>query len=247
MKIMIIVPGHSWMPEAIKARERYYRALCSPETDLKVVLGELPILLEGQPSTSGVSYIDEPLTAGLIAHGILKKVQQAIKDDFDGILIHCGGDFAVTEARNMADIPVFGGMEASVHIASMLADRFGIITSLQRFVPMKERLVKLYGVSDRVVSVKAVDMHYDEHLQTKKELEKKFIEVAREQIEQGAQLIVPAELLILVALGLGAADRLSQKLGIQVLDSNAVTFKFLEMLANLKVRYSKEAFPSPNR
>jgi len=232
MKIMVIVPGFAPPPELIQARERYYKPLCSPDTEVEVVPAE-----EG-PAPSG------PITEGLLVPGMLKRVEQAIKEGYDAIFMHCGCDTGLMDAKSLADIPVVGGLETGLYMASMLADRFGLITSTKGVAAGTARAVKNYGIADQIVSIEILDMPYNEYLQRRDEVESKFVELAKKQIDHGAQLIVPSELLILVALGPGSAKRLSQKLGVTVLDINAIDFKTAEMLASLKVSQSKLAFPT---
>lgn len=230
MRIMVIAP--SALPkQEVEARESYLRSVCSPGTEVKVVPTEVS------------SAAEDAVTVTLAVSGILKRVEQAGKEEYDAIMIHCFVDAALVAAKTLANIPVVGGGEPNYHVASLLANRFGLVTLTKKFVPIMAREAKVYGVSDRIVSIKSFDIPNLEFQQRKDELEARFIGLAKEQIEQGAELIIPACLATLPALGAGSANRLSQKLGVTVLDSNATALRVAEMLVNLKVSQSKLAFP----
>ena len=134
--------------------------------------------------------------------------------------------------------------QKNYHIASLLADRFGLLSSTKEPIPVMIKEAKVYGVGDRILSIKALDIPVGEFQQRKDELEAIFVERGKELRKQGAQLIVPACLAILPALGSDSAERLSRKLGITVLNSNAIALRVAEMLANLKVTQSPLAFPA---
>jgi len=231
MKIMVIVPETGYRKEWMEARERYYKPLCAQGTEVTV------LSLEGEPAPAEIR-------SGFTVVGVLKRVEQAMKEGYDGIFVHCGHDGTVVDAKTLANIPVIGGGEPALHVACMLADRFGLITGLEEFIPNVARQTRLYGVADRIVSIKSIDMPYSEWIERKDKLEERFVDIAKEQVEHGAQLILPVELLILTALGPGSTKRLSQKVGVTVLDTNAIAFKVIEMLANLKLSPSKSTFPS---
>ena len=80
--------------------------------------------------------------------------------------------------------------------------------------------------------------------QRKDELELKFIELAKKQIdEEGAQAIVPGCLLYLPTLGPGSRERLEGILGVPVVNGSAIAIRFAEMMVSLKLSQSKRAYP----
>ncbi len=230
MKIMAIVPG-ALSAQEIAAREDYLRTLCSPSTHLIVV-----------PTESGPA-AEDGAALGVVITGILERVRQANEERYDAIMLHCFADPGLEAAKTISDIPFVAPGEANYHVASLLGDKFGLITLTREFVPIMWRRAKIYGVADRIVSIKTLDIPLLEFKERKRELEEKFRELGKGLIGEGAHVIISACLATLPALGTGSSNRIGKDLGIPVLDSNAVTLRVAEMLVSLKVSQSNAAFP----
>ena len=68
------------------------------------------------------------------------------------------GDPGLKPARECVSIPVLGPCETAMHLASMLGHGFSVVTVLERIRPMIENQAKVYGVPDKLKSVRAVDI-----------------------------------------------------------------------------------------
>lgn len=100
---------------------------------------------------------------------------------------------------------------------------------------------------DRMTSMRPLNIPILQMAERKDEVEKKFVEIAKYQInEESAQLIVAGTGSIFPALGIGSKERLEQILGVPILDGSSIAIKTLEMLIFLKIRHSKKTYPSPN-
>jgi allantoin racemase len=230
MRIMLIAPG-SYGPKEIEIRQEYAESLCSPGTRVTLVNIEGP----GSPT--------DAVTVALMAPGVLKRVEQAEKEGYNVVVVGCFADPGLEAAKTAAKIPVVGQGESTFHVACLLADRFGLITLTQEFVPMFWRRAKVYGVADRITSIKPVDIPVIEFSQRRDELEARFIELAKQHIIEGAHLIVVACGAMFPALGVGSAKRLSEKLGITLVDCTATALRMAEVLVNLGIAQSPVAFP----
>jgi len=94
--------------------------------------------------------------------------------------------------------------------------------------------------------MKAVNIPILEMAARKDELERKFVEIARYQIDkEGAQLIIAGTGAIFPSLGIGSRERIEQALGVPVLEGTGIAIKTLEMLVSLKLTHSKKTYPSP--
>ena len=81
----------------------------------------------------------------------------------------------------------------------------------------------------------------------KDELEKKFLEIARYQInEEGAELIVAGCGSMFPVLGHESRERIEKELGVPLLEPAGIAIKTLEMLVTLKLTHSKKTYPSPS-
>ena len=75
---------------------------------------------------------------------LLEAVEQIEGDGFDAALVGCFGDPGLDGVRELARMPVVGPAEASLHVAAMLADRFGIITATPEIRSPLYRLAERY-------------------------------------------------------------------------------------------------------
>jgi len=127
----------------------------------------------------------------------------------------------------------------------MLADKLGVISLPDAITTELLRRWRLIGIdSDRIISVKTIDISVLELLNRKDEFEAKFIELARKQIdEEGAQAIVPGCGLYQFVLGLDSREKLEGILGVPVIYGAPLVVKFTEMLVSLKMSHSKKAYP----
>ena len=127
----------------------------------------------------------------------------------------------------------------------MLADKFGVITLPDEIRPGLLRRWQLIGIaSDRITSVRSINIPVVELSQRKDEFEAEFIELAKKQIdEEGAQAIVPGCFLYIPILGPDSRERLEGILGVPVIHGSPLVVKFAEMMVTLNLRQSKKAYP----
>ena len=70
----------------------------------------------------------------LAAPDVVLKALEASKRGFDAVVVSCMLDPGVDQTREMLDIPVLGPAQTAMHVASMLGDKFSIITVLDRLI-----------------------------------------------------------------------------------------------------------------
>ncbi len=73
-------------------------------------------------------------------------------------VIACFDDPGLAAAREVVAGPVIGIAQAAMQVATMLASRFSIVTTLPRSVPIIEDLALHYGMSHALQNVRAVDL-----------------------------------------------------------------------------------------
>ena len=136
-----------------------------------------PIVTEGVRTledVAGLNSADLSITQSLIASGpvsiecefdeamsvpgIVAEALAAERSGADAILIDCMGDPGLKAAREVVSIPVFGPSETSMHLAAMLGHRYSVVTVLDSVVPMLENLAKVYGTSEKLASVRVINI-----------------------------------------------------------------------------------------
>jgi len=150
-------------------------------------------------------------------------------------------DLALDVGKSAVDIPVVGPLEASLHVASLVGDRFGLIIYHESLLAFNRALVRRYGMEERVVDfgVSGFDLpdlaaHHDEVVEN-------FVKEARRLIKQGAEVIIP--------MGISQCpvhikpDWLQQQLGVPVVEGFGAPIRMAALLAGLGLKQSRIRWP----
>ena len=198
------------------------RAAASPGVEIRAVNPDF-----GPPSIEG--YFDEAFSVP----GLIAEIGKA--PDSDAFVIACFDDTGLEAARCATEAPVVGIGEAAFHLASLIADRFSVVTTLSRSIaPIERNLVK-YGLAARCARVRAADVPVlaleEPGSGARRTIEK---EIERALADDGAEAIV------LGCAGMTDLARdLSRAAGVPVLDGVACAVGLAESLARLGLRTSK--------
>jgi allantoin racemase len=190
---------------------------------------------DGPPSIEG--YFDEVFAIP----GILTAMANAGK--MDAYVIACFDDTGLDAARCATDAPVIGIGEAAFHLATLIAGKFSVVTTLARSVPAIEHNLSKYGLSSRCAKVRAADVPVlDLELPGSDARHKISAEIARAVAEDGAEAIV------LGCAGMAdLAKHLTEEHGVPVLDGVACAVRLAEAVVGLGLRTSKIGGYAPPR
>lgn len=174
-------------------------------------------------------YYDEAISlAGLL--GVIRD-----NPDVDGVVIACFDDTGLDAARCLTDKPVVGIGEAAYHMASMIANRFSVVTTLARSVPALEHNLHRYGLWARCARVRSSEVAVLELEEPGSDASTRIsAEIARAIADDRAEAIV------LGCAGMtDLAGRLSADHGIPVLDGVSCAVALCESLVRLGLRTSR--------
>ena len=109
--------------------------------------------------TGGTPTIESRFEATVAAHYVLKEAVKATEEgvEFDGVQIGCIGDAGAEELRELLDVPVLGPLRTAIHLASMLAHKFSIVTVNEHILPQQRDLVYRYGFGDKLASIRHIN------------------------------------------------------------------------------------------
>ncbi|MGF1517593.1 MAG: aspartate/glutamate racemase family protein [Nodosilinea sp.] len=222
MKIQVINPNTTAdMTAKIGAAARQVAA---PGTDLVVCNPTMgPVSIEG--------HYDEALSV----LGVLDEVRRGEAAGMQGYVIACFGDPGLRAARELAQGPVVGIAEAAMHLASLVAPQFSIVTTLSRTRGIAQHLVATYGMERHCVSVRATDIPVLDLEHNGAGVYQQIVQECQRAIAQdGAEVIV---------LGCGGmadltAD-LAAELGVPVIEGVTAAVKLVESLGGLGLGTSK--------
>src|SRR5277367_522872 len=109
------------------------------------VAGRDTTILATQPDAGPVS-IEGYYDGALAVPGMLQRVAAAEAQGVDAHIIACFDDTGLDAARSLALAPVIGIGEAGFHVASLICEKFAVVTTLQRSVSAIENNLVRYGL-----------------------------------------------------------------------------------------------------
>jgi len=133
------------------------------------------------------------------AQEVLENVERAARAGFDAFLIGNSADPGLREAREATDIPVLGLCETSVHLASMMAGNFSIVTGNAKAAPKIVENIGRYGLSGKLSGVRSMKVERLPDLDqafvdeaTGRRMVDEFLAAATANVDEGAEAVVPA-------------------------------------------------------
>jgi allantoin racemase len=160
-------------------------------------------------------------------------------DKFDGFVIACHSDPNLELMKELSYKPVVGICESSLKIASMLGDKFSVVSPGKRSVPNKIDIVcNRYRMAGYLASVRAPEKPAMEGTDMKALL----LPVAKKAVEEDG-----AEVIVLGCAGFAGLDKaLEAELHVPVLDGTVCALMILEGLIRYHVGISKRCRFKPN-
>lgn len=185
--------------------------------------------------TQGVPSIEGHFDEAIAAIGVLEQVKAGREQGVSGHVIACFGDPGLLAARELAQGPVVGIAEAAMHMATLVATRFSVVTTLPRTLVIARHLLQQYGFEHHCAALHAIDLPVlsleDGSGIAQEKVRQRCIQAKR---EDGSGAIV---------LGCGGmadlAQTLTRELGIPVIDGVTAAVKMVESLLALGLNTSK--------
>ena len=227
MEIRVINPNtSSSMTASIGAAAS---RVAAPETKIVAV----------NPSDGPIS-IESHFDDAVAAVGVCEEVLRGERAGCDAYVIACFGDPGLHAARELTQAPVLGIAQAAFQMASMLATRFSVVTTLQRTVIIAEHLLHNYGFAHQCSRVRAADIPVLELEDSAHCIGRLIDEARRARDEDGVGAIV---------LGCGGmADfthEMSAAIGLPVIDGVTAAVKLAEAMVGLGLYTSKHGDYAP--
>ncbi len=231
MRVLVVNPNTTAsMTDKIGAAAR---RVASPGTEIVAVNPAIgPASIEG--------FYDEAMSLA----GMLEVIRTA--QGYDAVVIACFDDTGLDAARCLTDKPVVGIGEAAYHYASMIANKFSVVTTLARSVPALEHNLHRYGLIARCAKVRSSEVAVLELEQPGSDACARIsAEIGRAVAEDRAEAIV------LGCAGMAdLADTLSREHQLPVLDGVSCAVGLVESMVRLRIftsRLGGYSPPPPNK
>ncbi|MGQ9647536.1 MAG: aspartate/glutamate racemase family protein [Thermodesulfobacteriota bacterium] len=227
MKIKVIIPvsTNKWDENV----ESDYKRIKHPETSIHIVhLSHGPEAIQSEYDEANVTPF------------ILEEVSVSVQKAYHAIIIYCFSDPALAASREISTLPVLGIGESSQLFAMALADRIGILATVEQTIPKIRRKLAARGISSRFPSIQALNIPVLEYDHPEKVLD---------QARRTASLMVNQDRVEALILGCGSLfnlkERLEEDLSLPVVVPGEVALKHAEMVVELGLSHSKKSFMTP--
>ena len=172
-----------------------------------------------------------------IIENILKCKDAKGDERYDAFVSLNSTDPALYEAREVLDIPVLGFLETTALVSCMMGRSFSLITPNPKFALSYSQKLKLYGLSERLTSIEAMDFpHLPDYRNAfidpaaHQRVMGEFDRAARRAVAAGAEVIIPcgSHAVLQARRGLREID------GALIIDGLAILIKMAETAVKIQ-------------
>jgi allantoin racemase len=208
-----------------------------------VVREDTEVVLHGQiPGTYTSDYPGTDLAYSMLywMHGLqwIAAAREAEKQGFDAMVLASIAGPMAQEIRTIVDIPVIGYGEAAFNLAGVYGRRAGMLFFIKERLDFWPEQLRSWGLGERFAGIEHAGVSFREVLEAHVDATKRDGVVARivaqgEKLvrETGADVIVPGEMPLNLLLSKANVKTIA---GATVIDGIATSFKFAELLVDLK-------------
>ncbi len=229
-RVLYILPAVGLAEEEKKRREKLANSFLISDKN-KVIVEDID---EGPASIE--SSVEEYISIG----GTLKKLAE-VQNKYDVAIIGCAADAGLTPAKEFANIPIIGPLESSISVASMVGEKFSIVTVLDSIVPSTWRILREYDMDHKCASIEVINVPVLEINKSKKKVAEVFLEEAKKIVENNKASSIVLGCMSLAFLPID--DMVKNGVDIPIINPARVSIKVAELFVSLGLKQSRVSFP----
>ena len=230
MKIMIVL-GEYPAEEAERRRQAVLKC-ASPGTEIGFAVIKATFFRRSNSQVNSLSA--GPLVAEV--------AQRAEADRYDAVIPFGTLDAGVELARNLVRIPVVGAGQSVLHLGAQLSNRLGVVAYEEKSIPFMRKQMHAWRVADSVVGIRSVEIPLPESTKNRDAMRIRFIEVARELIDEfDAEIVVPMGVTMVPVQY--SPQEFASELGVSVMDALKTSIQTAEMLVRMGLTHSTKTYP----
>lgn len=130
---------------------------------------------------------------------VVENCQRAVREKYDAFLIGNIGDPGLLLCREVADIPVLGLCETSVHLACQMGANFSFVAINEKWEPRIREAVTRYGLASRMHGIGHMQVQRMNDFENcihdaeaRRRVLDQFFEAARRNVADGAEVVIAA-------------------------------------------------------
>lgn len=177
------------------------------------------------------------LTEYRVGYNFIRSAVEAERQGYDAVAVTHFQDPGLAEAKSAVGIPVLGLGETTLHFSLTLGRKVGLVTINPAFIPWHEDQLIKYGMTSRVVGVRAVDASVLDYIAAFvdrgafEKLQPLWERECRALLDAGADVIVPAGGIPMMLFGGTPGAQID---GAPIVNGMTVIAKSAEMAIKLK-------------
>jgi len=229
IRVAFVIGGYP--PEEYKRRADVARSYSTSEIEVGI------IDTKASPYFYGIT----PTEIQLVTPAYIESYKQAEKEGYDAVVPLGMLDLGVDGGKSAVDIPVVGPMESSLHIASLLGERFGLIIYHEKLLAFNRAIVRRYGMEDKIVGFGVSGFDLPDITANREKVVENFLAEGKKLVAQGAEVIIP--------MGITQCpvhikpDFLQKQLGVPVVEGIGAPIRVAGMLGGLGLTQSRVRWP----
>jgi allantoin racemase len=175
----------------------------------------------------------------LVAPTVIEAFHRAQKEGYDAAVPLGFLDLGLDGGRAAVDIPIVAPFECSLHLASLLGDRFGLICYHENQFGNLYMLLNRYGMQHKVVGVESSGFDLPDIAANREMMVENFIKAARKLIDEDrAEVIIPTGI---SQCPVHMNPRwLMGQLGVPVVEGIGAPIRLAAMFADLGMTHSRK-------
>ena len=229
--ILVIDPVvvEAWGTEQRQQYDEYVERAKGPETIVETVS-----IVRGPASIE--TFYDKAFAVPEVLRAI-----EGRSADYDAIMINCFVDPGVRAVREITSAPVVGAAEASMAMALLLGEKFGVISIGESASQRTELQARAMGIAGRLAGAVGIAISVLELEEDRDETARQLILAANKLIdERGASVIV------LGCTGMAlVADSVRCALPVPLIEPMAAALKMAETFAELGLHHAQTGLYAP--
>ena len=175
----------------------------------------------------------------LVAPTVIEAFHRAQKEGYQAAVPLGFLDLGLDGGRAAVDIPVIAPFECSLHLASLLGDRFGLVCYHENQFGNLSMLLNRYGMAHKVVGMEASGFDLPDIAANKDAMIENFLKSARKLIDEDrAEVIIPTG--ITQCPVTMDPKWLRDQLGVPVVEGIGAPLRLAAMFADLGMTHSRK-------
>ena len=239
MRIKAICPPsrQSVPADWLEREEQMFQSFASPGTEVDAIHPDAAAHI----GPAGGGHFSEAQIESIVPY-IIREAVKAEKDGFDGIWQPGEYNVGSEVARQVVNIPLVDTGPAALRVASMVGDRICLIAIEDTVKPYVWKLLKRWGMSQFVTSLKSWNIPLSEVWNRQDEVKELTIKIAKEAIaKEDAQVILPY--CAIFSPVIVPTEELEAEIGVPVINCPRVGLKMTELFVSLGIHKSEKAYP----